>query len=137
MFYSALIIIMIKHAISKFGPIFDREREPWTTAWSGQLHSKYRIFRFDGEQYQSVSDSIVSHRQTYGLANYKGQALTVGCDRNEDSNFNGAEKCSFKTEILNMSKLVWSDRLPNRHHGEKYPNYPFRSKLVKILPSLA
>ena len=84
---------------------------------------------FDGEKYESVFDSIVSHRQTFGLANYKGQALTVGCSRNEDADFNGEEKCSFKTEILDMSTLKWTDRPKNRHHGsnEKYPNYPFRS----------
>ena len=90
------------------------------------------VLRFDGKQYQSVSESIVSHRQTFGLANYKNQALAVGCDRNEDADFNGAEKCSFKTELLDMSTLTWTDRLINRHHGpqEKYPNYPFRSTLV-------
>lgn len=80
---------------------------------------------FDGEKYESVSDSIVSHRQTFGLANYKGQALTV-------EHFNGEEKCSFKTEILDMSTLTWNDRPKNRHHGsnDKYPNYPFRSTCV-------
>ena len=43
----------------------------------------------DGKKYESISDSIVSHHQTFGLANYEGQALTVGCSRNEDADFNG------------------------------------------------
>ena len=71
----------------------------------------------DGKKYKSISDSIVSHRQTFGLANYKGQAMTVGCSRNEDADFNGEEKCSFKTEILDMSTMTWTDRPKNRHHG--------------------
>ena len=56
---------------------------------------------FDGEKYQSIADSIVSHRQTFGLANYKDQALTVGCSRNEDADFNGEEKCSFNSHASN------------------------------------
>ena len=73
------------------------------------------FFSFDGEKYESISDSIVSHRQTFGLANYKGQALTVGCSRNEDSDFNGEEKCSFKDSLTIMKLIVlcFFDRFRN------------------------
>ena len=43
---------------------------------------------------------------TLGLANYKGKALTTGCN-----SFYG---CSFKTELLDMETLTWSD-------GRDYP----------------
>ena len=33
---------------------------------------------FDGEKYQLTEDSKYSHIWTYGLANYKGKALTTG-----------------------------------------------------------
>ena len=58
--------------------------------------------------YHSVEDSKYSHRFTCGLANYRGNGLTTGC------NLNNAE-CSFKTEIMDMTTLKWSDG----------PNYPF------------
>ena len=66
---------------------------------------------FDGEFYHSVESSKYSHRGTYGLANYRGNGLTTGCDSNNAA-------CSFKTEILNMTTLEWSDG----------PNYPFGSR---------
>ena len=43
---------------------------------------------------------------TLGLANYKGKALTAGC--------NSFDVCSFKTELLDMETLRWSD-------GRDYP----------------
>ena len=57
--------------------------------------------------------SKYSHRWTFGLANYQGQALTTGCY--DDSS------CSIKTEIMNMKKLEWSDA----------PDFLFRQKIVR------
>ena len=54
---------------------------------------------FDGQSYQSAGLSVYSHRYTYGLANYRGRALTTGCwDR-----FRG-----LKTELMDMNDLTWS-----------------------------
>ena len=57
--------------------------------------------------YESIDQSKYSHFWTRGLANYKGKALTTGC--------NSFEECSFKTELLDMETLAWSDG----------PDYPF------------
>ena len=46
---------------------------------------------------------------TYGLANYKGRALTTGC---YDSG-----TCGAKTEIMDMNTLTWNSG----------PDYPFYS----------
>ena len=54
-------------------------------------------FSFDGEVYRAVEEeSKYSHNWTLGLANYRGQALTTGCNSFKD--------CSFKTELLDMQK---------------------------------
>ena len=73
--------------------------------------SNLNFFSFDGEFYQSVESSKYRHYYTLGLANYRGNGLTTGC---YDSN----AECSFKTEILDMTTLKWSDG----------PIYPFGSK---------
>ena len=65
--------------------------------------------RFDGEFFHSAGSSKYSHKYTLGLANYKGKALTSGCD--EDS------ACYVKTELMDMNTLTWSDG----------PDYPFTS----------
>ena len=58
-----------------------------------------------------MEDSKYKHHFTYGLANYKGKALAVGCrDNNAD--------CSFATELFDMNTMEWSDG----------PHYPFGSK---------
>ena len=44
-----------------------------------------------------VEMSMYSHQWTLGLANYKGKALTTGC--------NDFNECSFKTELLDMETL--------------------------------
>ena len=64
-------------------------------------------FSFDGEVYESVMLSKYSHIWTRGLANYRGKALTTGC--------NGYGACSFKTEFLDMRTLRWSEG----------PDFPF------------
>ena len=52
---------------------------------------------FDGEVYESIKLSQYSHIWTRGLANYRGKALTTGC--------NSFGECSFKTELLDMTTL--------------------------------
>ena len=69
------------------------------------------LLSFDGENYRSIESSKYSHRYTYGLGNYKGKALTVGCDRNYAD-------CSFATEILDIINSKWSDG----------PDFPLGSK---------
>ena len=36
-------------------------------------------FSFDGTEFGTAGSSKVSHRETFGLANYRGDALTTGC----------------------------------------------------------
>ena len=64
---------------------------------------------FDGELFQYASNSTYTHRFTYGLANYKGLAMTTGCQDNPT--------CYVKTEFMNLNTLQWSDG----------PDYPFTS----------
>ena len=75
------------------------------------ISKSQRYFSFDGQHYNETEISKYSHRGTYGLANYQGNALSTGC------NVNNA-KCSLKTEIMDMTTLKWSDG----------PNYPLGSK---------
>ena len=67
-------------------------------------------FSFDGEYFHSAGSSSFSHRSTYGMANYKGKALTTGCKDTRP-------ECGVKTEIMDMHTLEWS----------KGPDYPFAS----------
>ena len=62
---------------------------------------------FDGENYHSMESSKFSHAHTYGLANYKGKALAVGCDYS-------FRECSYATELFDMTSSEWSD-------GPKFP----------------
>ena len=72
---------------------------------------KYICLSFDGENYHSMEPSKYQHHYTYGLANYKGKALTVGCRlTNAD--------CSFAMELFDFNTLKWSDG----------PDFPFVSK---------
>ena len=66
-------------------------------------------FSFDGESYQSAASSEYSHRQTLGIANYLGKALSTGCDSNW---------CGMKTELMDMNTLTWSAG----------PDFPFTSE---------
>ena len=88
--------IMIENAIRKIEP---RAFSAITIAFS-----------FDGEVYESIILSQYSHIWTRGLANYRGKALTTGC--------NGYGECSFKTEFLDMTTLRWSEG----------PEFPFGDK---------
>ena len=67
------------------------------------------FIRFDGEFYHSAGSSTYSHRETIGMANYLGKALTTGC-------YNEPE-CYVKTELMDMSTLSWSSG----------PDFPFTS----------
>ena len=60
-------------------------------------------FSFDGEFFHSAGSSKYSHRYTLGMANYKGKALTTGCNENTG--------CGVKTELMDMNTLTWSDGL--------------------------
>ena len=64
---------------------------------------------FDGKEYKSVKPSKYSHKWTDGLANYDGKALTSGCLPS-----NVHFDCKFKTEVLDMTTMTWSDQ----------PDYP-------------
>ena len=64
---------------------------------------------FDGEFFHSAGSSKYSHKTTYGMANYKGKALTSGCSDNS--------VCYVKTELMDMNTLTWSDG----------PDFPFTS----------
>ena len=66
------------------------------------------VLRFDGESYQTVASSEYHHRNTLGLANYRGKALTTGC---ADHSLG----CGLKTELMDMNTLTWSPG----------PDYPF------------
>ena len=65
-------------------------------------------FSFDGEFFHSAGSSKYSHRNTFGMANYNGKALTTGCNENG---------CGLKTELMDMNTLTWSDG----------PDFPFTS----------
>ena len=67
------------------------------------------FFSFDGNIFQSAGSSSYAHDRTYGMANYKGKALTTGCSHSTD--------CQDKTELMDMNTLSWS----------LGPDYPFAS----------
>ena len=56
---------------------------------------------FDGQTYQSAGSSQYSHRYTFGMANYRGKALTTGCWSLDGD-------CDLKTELMDMTTLTWS-----------------------------
>ena len=65
----------------------------------------YFYFRFDGENFENASPSKCDHELTYGLANYRGKALTTG-------SYNAG--CSVRTEIYDFETNQWSN-------GADYP----------------
>ena len=71
------------------------------------LSSHENSFSFDGENFVTVEDSKHSHRETYGLGNYRGKAFTTGCWQ--------SSTCNVATELLDMTTMKWSDG----------PDYPF------------
>ena len=77
-------------------------------------HRKIIFFclRFDGENFETAASSKCEHEETYGLANYRGLALTAGSFSNPD--------CYNKAETYNFLTNRWSDA----------PNYPFSSRVL-------
>ena len=69
---------------------------------------------FDGNLYQRAESSSYPHGYTYGLANYKGKAITTGCYT--------SSSCYVKTELMDMNTMKWSNG----------PNYPFTNRYVCI-----
>ena len=69
-------------------------------------------FRFDGQNFAAIHLSHFSHQHTHGLANYRGKALTTGCQSDDD--------CSTKTELLDMNTLQWQNGT----------DYPFSSSRI-------
>ena len=68
------------------------------------------LIRFDGEFCHSADSSSYSHKNTFGMANYLGKALTTGC--NNSAEHSG---CGVKTELMDMNTLTWSSG----------PDFPF------------
>ena len=82
---------------------------PHVSISSKPLVILFKLFlSFDGSSYQSAGSSEYSHHSTYGMANYRGKALTTGC---------GGSSCVVKTELMDMNTLTWSAG----------PDYPFTS----------
>ena len=67
------------------------------------------FFRFDGESFETTASSKCDHDFTYGLANYRENALTTGSRYNSD--------CYVRTEVYNFGNNQWND----------VPYYPFSS----------
>ena len=64
---------------------------------------------FDGEKFGTAGSTKVSHKETLGLANYKGRALTTGCST--------AGSCGVRTESMDMTTLKWSDEADYPYGG--------------------
>ena len=64
-------------------------------------HSIFNISSFDGENFQKLAPSKCDHDFTYGLANYKGLALTTGSNKNSS--------CHVHTELYNFKTNQWTD----------------------------
>jgi len=90
---------------------FDSNNNQECHMWVLMCHSIFQSFfsSFDGKVYEPAGNSSYSHGYTYGMANYKGKALTTGCDKSSD--------CDVKTEMMDMNSLTWSVG----------PDYPFGS----------
>ena len=68
--------------------------------WYKLKFLKY-FFSYDGENYVEIDESKYSHKDTYGLGNLEGRAVTTGCVI--------PSECYVKTEILDMTTMTWSD----------------------------
>ena len=103
-FYYVLTIQLIEIVIRKFFQILTVFHQ---TNPVGKWKNIKKI-SFDGTSFEETASSKVSHQETFGMGNYKGQALTTGCSTS------GA--CGLRTEIMDMDRMRWSDE-------EDYP-YP-------------
>ena len=66
-------------------------------------HIEYHkfVFSFDGDSFENAGSSKCDHDYTYGLAVYRGKALTTGSYLNSD--------CNVRTEIYDFETNQWSD----------------------------
>ena len=90
-------------------PTKNATRESMTIHHELFFNYSFVFSSFDGVSFEYASNSTYTHRFTYGLANYKGWAMTTGC---QDS-----PTCYVKTEFMDLNTLKWSDG----------PDYPFTS----------
>ena len=58
-----------------------------------------------------MQSSNYNHHETFGLGNYRGNALTTGCSPKADDQ----DVCHKKTEIFDLKEMRWYDA----------PDYPF------------
>ena len=58
-------------------------------------------FSFDGENFENAASSKCEHDYTYGLAIYRGEALTTGSQLNSG--------CFIRTEIYDFETNQWND----------------------------
>ena len=63
-----------------------------------------RISSYDGLKFEKTQNSYYSHVETLGLGNYRGNALTTGCN---PTAMYIADGCEQKTEIFNMELMQW------------------------------
>ena len=63
-----------------------------------------RISSYDGLKFEITQNSYYSHVETLGLGNYRGNALTTGCNPNAMYISDG---CDQKTEIFDMELMQW------------------------------
>ena len=66
------------------------------------------MISFDGEIFEVAGSSKYSHDMTE-IANYKGKALTTGCQSYNKNNGLGKWACGVKTELMDMHSLEWSE----------------------------
>ena len=64
---------------------------------------------FDGESFETAASSKCDHDYTFGLANYRGNALSTGSYHNTG--------CYVRTEVYNFGTNQWNNA----------PDYPFGS----------
>ena len=64
-------------------------------------YSLFNIYSFDGENFQNLTSSKCDHDLTYGLANYKGLALTTGSAENST--------CHVHTELYDLRTNQWTN----------------------------
>ena len=67
------------------------------------------VLSFDGENIETIASSTCDHDLTFGLADYRGLALTTGSGQNSS--------CYNRTELYNFTTNIWSDA----------PNYDLNS----------
>ena len=72
-------------------------------------------------KFERTQDSFYSHTETFGLGNYQGNAFTTGCSPNAQE----YPKCHAKTEIFDMSEMVWYSDMRPSVTFQSPSDYPF------------